>query len=850
MSCASCVAHVTKALQGVDGVASAEVSLPAERAALHTGAAAPVLADLVSAVKDAGYGVPTEKTTLRIQGMTCATCVGHVGDALRNVSGVVSVAVNLATETAAVERLPGAASTRELREVVVGAGYSVLEAEDEVGEDTRSAVRAAALTILRWKMALALAGAAFIMAGMQYGAVAALSGIPPTVANLVFLAVATPIQFWAGGQFYRGAWAALRQRTTNMNTLIAVGTSAAFLYSAAATVFRGFFEESPFFGEHAGGLLGHATGTYFDVSTAIIGLILLGRYLEGRARGSASDAIRKLIGLQPRTALVVRGDEVVEVRVTEVETGDVVWVRPGERIPVDGSVVEGSSTVDESMLTGESMPVEKTAGDPVFAGTINGTGGLRFQAEKVGRETVLSQIVRMVEEAQGSRAPVEQLVDRVTARFVPAVLAAAAVTFVVWAFLAPAPPLLNALLMTVAVLVIACPCALGLATPTAVMVGMGRGAAQGILIRNAEALETAHKVDTVIFDKTGTLTEGSPRVASIHTSGVSEKELLRLGASVEAASEHPLATAVRKAAEERGVAASPAEGFAAVPGRGAVAEIERETVLVGSPAFLADRGIALDGLHAAVEAVSEAGQTPVMVAQGTVALGVLGVADTVKSGARQAVADLEQMGVNVIMLTGDNERTASAVAETLGIRSVVAGVLPAQKSEKVAELKASGRVVAMVGDGINDAPALATADVGIAIGSGTDVAIEAADVTLTGNDPRDVAAAIRLSKATMRTIRQNLFWAFFYNIILIPVAAGVLYPVFSGSGVPGPLQPFLGRYGFMNPIVAAGAMALSSVTVVMNSLRLGVSPMRTAKPEAAFSPAHMAPLESRGDPAT
>ena len=821
MTCASCVGRARQALESVDGVASVEVSLAANSATVHSAERVPGLSELVAAVRGAGYGVETETSTLSIQGMTCAMCVGRVRDALSEVNGVVEASVNLATETATIDALPGAVPPRALRQAVTDAGYSVADTDTEAVSDTRAAERAAAVTALRRKAIASLAAAALIMAGMQYGAVPALSGVSPTVANIVFLVLATPIQFWAASQFYRGAWAALRHRTTDMNTLIAVGTSTAYFYSVAATVFRGFFEESPFFGGHDAGLLGHATGTYFDVSAAIIGLILLGRYLEGRARNSTSTAIRRLIGLQPNTALVIRDGEPVETPVAEVEPGDVISVRPGERIPVDGPVIEGTSAVDESMLTGESMPVEKAAGDSLFAGTVNGTGNLRFEAEKVGRETVLSQIMLMVEQAQASRAPVERLVDRVTARFVPAVLAAAAVTFVVWAFLAPEPRLLNALLMTVAVLVVACPCALGLATPTAVIVGMGRGAIRGILVRNAEVLEVAHRVDTVVFDKTGTLTEGTPRVVALESSVVDERELLRLAASVEAASEHPLASAVRQAAEERGVAPTPVEHFEAVPGRGAVAEIDGNTVLVGSSAFLEERGISLDGLRAAVDDMSARGETPLLVARGSEAAGALGATDTVKPGAREAVAELSSMGIGVTMLTGDSPRTASVVAGQLGIRDVVAGVLPAEKSEAIARMKASGRVVAMVGDGINDAPALAAADVGIAIGSGTDVAIEAADATLTGGDPRDVAETIRLSRATMRTITQNLFWAFFYNVILIPIAAGVLYPVFSGQGVPGALQPFLGRFGFMNPIVAAGAMALSSVSVVTNSLRLG-----------------------------
>ena len=846
MTCAACVAHVGNALRSVDGVESAEVSLASESANVKLSADGSS-ADLLNAVRDAGYGVSTTTERIHIGGMTCASCVGHVGSALRQLPGVLRADVNLAAEVAEVEFIAGTVSRRDLRDAVSDVGYEIVSFEGDRDAETEFEEarqrRLGELNELRLQWIASLAVAIFIMLAMQYGSVSALENVSPTAANYIFMVLAAPIQFWAGSRFYRGAWGALKHRTSNMNTLVAIGTSTAFFYSAAATLFRPIFEGSVVF--DAGGISGHATGTYFDVSASIIGLILLGRWLEARARGRTSEAIRSLIGLAPKTATVEKNGQAVAIPVDEIAVGDTILLRPGERVPVDGVVFEGSGELDESMLTGESVPAEKSEGDSVFAGTVNGTSGIRFRATRVGRETALAQIVRMVESAQASRAPVERLVDRVTAAFVPAVLTVALATFVIWLFFAPDPPFVNALLLTVAVLVIACPCALGLATPTAIMVGMGRGASRGLLIRNAEVLETAHRLDVVVFDKTGTLTEGKPSVASVISHDFSEDKLLTYAAAVESGSEHPVGSAVVRRAGELGLDLPRVTDFVATAGRGVQGMVRDSEILVGSPAMFAARGIGTGALADGIAELSARGETVLVVGKDGGAIGLIGVTDTVRSSAVDAVQRLKAMEIRTVMLTGDNRQTAEAVAAKVGIDDVVAEVLPADKAERVAELKADGSRVAMVGDGINDAPALALADVGIAIGSGTDIAIESSDITLTSSDPRGVAEAISLSRATMRTVRQNLFWAFFYNVALIPVAAGALHPLFLGTDVPGWLQPILGHHGFLNPIAAAGAMALSSVSVVSNSLRLGRSiepskkagtpPGPTMKPAVAVS---------------
>lgn len=772
--------------------------------------------------------------------MTCAACVHHVGNALRDVPGMIDAQVSLGTETAVVEFDPNAVSKHILHEALSGAGYSIRGFADEdtsIFSDADKEIREAELKTTRDMMIISVVVAAVIMIAMNYKSVESLSGLSPTTVNIFFLALATPVQFWAGARFYRSAWAAFRLRTSNMNTLVAIGTSTAYFYSLAVTGLRPLFEDSlTFSGAEVGG--SHSTGTYFDVSAAIIGLILLGRWLEGRARGRTSDAIKKLIGLQPSVAVVIKDGSPVELDIADVETGDVIVLRPGERVPVDGEISEGTTTVDESMLTGEPVPVEKQPGDGLFTGTVNGTGAVRFVASAVGRETILAGIVRMVQQAQSSRAPIEHLVDKVTARFVPAVLIIAVITFATWSFLAPEPAAINALLMTVAVLVIACPCALGLATPTAIMVGMGRGASSGVLIRNADALERAHRVDTVVFDKTGTLTEGKPTIASVTSIGVSETRLIQLAAAAESSSEHPLAGAVLNEAQTREIEIPEASDVEAVPGRGITATIDGSVIHVGSVAFISEKTSASEYEFAEQGlAIAERGETVLAIAKDNTPIGFIGVSDTVKPEASMAIANLRARGIHTVMLTGDNRRTAEKVGEIIGIDTVVAEVLPDGKAAAIAELQQAGKTVAMVGDGINDAPALATADVGIAIGGGTDIAIEAADVTITSGDPDMVAELINLSRSTMRTIKQNLFWAFFYNVLLVPIAAGVLYPIFSDGTVPGFLQPIIGEVGFLNPIVAAGAMAISSVTVVSNSLRLGrgVRKRNTSTPPSAPS---------------
>ena len=761
--------------------------------------------------------------TFSVGGMTCAACVHHVGNALRDVPGITDAQVSLGTESATVEFAPDAVSKPELRAALSGAGYSVRKFADEdtsIFSDGDKEIRKAELKSTRDMMTVSLIVSAVVMIAMNYASINSLSNLSPTTVNIFFLILATPVQFWAGGRFYRSAWAAARLRTSNMNTLVAIGTSAAYFYSLAVTILRPLFEDSLVFsGADVGG--SHSTGTYFDVSAAIIGLILMGRWLEGRARGRTSDAIKKLMGLQPSTAVIIRDGSPVEVEISDVKSGDTIVLRPGERVPVDGEIIEGSTTIDKSMLTGEPIPAEKKTGDGLFTGTINGTGAIRFVASAVGRETVLAGIVRMVQQAQSSKAPIERLVDQVTARFVPTVLIISIVTFATWSFLAPEPAWINALLLTVAVLVIACPCALGLATPTAIMVGMGRGASNGILIRNADALERAHRITTVVFDKTGTLTEGKPAIASIDAFEVTESELIRLAAAAEVNSEHPLATAVLAEAEARSIEIPDATDIEAVPGRGITATVDGSKIIVGSAAFIADQTSATEDFIEQGFAIAERGETVLAVAKDGKPIGLIGASDTVKPAAVQAIRELKERGIYTVMLTGDNHRTAEKVGQSIGIDHIIADVLPEGKTIAITDLQNDGQTVAMVGDGINDAPALATADVGIAIGTGTDIAIEAADVTITSGDPAIVAELISLSRSTMRTIKQNLFWAFFYNVLLIPIAAGVLYPVFNDGSAPGFLQPIIGQYGFLNPIVAAAAMAFSSVTVVTNSLRLG-----------------------------
>ena len=802
MTCAACVSHVSHALEELPAVADVSVSLASEKASIQLSDSSLRVAEFADALEDAGYGIATEKIVLAVGGMTCAACVTHIENALSDVDGVISAGVNLASERAAVEYIPGLAAVSDMRHAVEDAGYSLLGV---VGEQDETATPRE-VTALRRKLVFSLIVAGAIMAMMF---VPTVHEVLPFSMDYLLLALATPVQFWAGRQFYHGAWGALKHRTSNMNTLIAVGTSVAFFYSGVVTLLGSVLPLAEF-----------GAATYFDTSTAIIALVLLGKYLEARAKQRASNAIRSMMSLQPTAAQVLRDGGYQWVDIEDLQVGDSIVVRPGERIPVDGDVIEGASSIDESMLTGESVPVDKALGDEVFGGTINTTGSITYRAGKVGRDMLLSQIIRMIEEAQASKAPVQRLADTVSAYFVPAVIGVAALTFVFWLVFGPAPSYVHAILTAVSVLIIACPCALGLATPAAIMVGTGKGAEFGILIRSAEALERANLVRTVALDKTGTLTMGEPSIASLVSNHLDADDLLCLAASVEFGSEHPLGRAIVKVAEERGLAMRPVEEFRALPGFGVSATLDGVDVLLGNLALMESEGVVLKGYEEPAVDMASRGSTPVAVARGGEVIGLIGIADTIRPGAQDAVSRLKRDGIDVIMLTGDNKRTAQEVARQIGIDRVVAEVLPGDKASEIRALQDGDNVVAMVGDGINDAPALAQADVSFAIGAGADVAAETADITIVGTDLNAISSAIRLSKATMRSIRQNLFWAFAYNVALIPVAAGVLYLLFADGGVPDALRPALGEYGFLNPILAAAAMAVSSVTVLANSLRL------------------------------
>ena len=799
MTCATCAITIEKGLADTPGVEQASVNFASEKASIEYDPDKVDLAKLKDTISELGYGTATKKSSFPVGGMTCASCVARVEQALNSVPGVVSVNVNLASEKATVEYLEST-TVADLQKAVSGAGYT-LGAEAEKMEDVTTAAQRE-ISALRQRLILAAVIGASIMALMW---------TPSFIGKPYLLwALATPVQFWAGLRFYRGMWGALKHRTADMNTLIAVGTSAAYFYSVVAVLFPGLFTAS-----------GLEANLYFDTSAMIVALILLGRFLEARAKGQTSEAIKTLIGLRPKTALVVRDGKEVDIPVDDVQVGDLILVRPGERVPVDGIVRQGYSSIDESMITGESIPVEKNVGDPVIGATINKTGSFQFEATKVGKDTTLSQIVRMVEEAQGSKAPIQRLADVIASYFVPVVIGIALVTFIIWYFIGLTPSLTFAFLNFIAVLIIACPCALGLATPTAIMVGTGKGAEYGVLIRSAEALERAHKINTVLLDKTGTLTRGEPEVTDIIAApATSQEEVLRLAASAERGSEHPLGEAIVKAAQEKNLELASSTEFNALPGQGVEALVQGKKLYLGNLRLMEDRGLSLNGLGVEAERLRETGKTVMFLSTDGEVAGIIAMADTLKPNAKESLEQLHKMGIELVMLTGDNQRTADAIAREVGIDRTLAEVLPEHKAQEVKKLQDEGKVVAMVGDGINDAPALAQADVGIAIGTGTDVAMETGDITLIRGDLSGMVTAISLSKRTMRTIKQNLFWAFAYNTALIPVAAGALYLVFGQTGTPAGLRFILGEFGFLNPILAAAAMATSSITVVTNSLRL------------------------------
>jgi P-type Cu+ transporter len=804
MSCAACVRRVEQGLSGLEGVSSASVNFATERASVEYDPDA-VTPDILKAkVKELGYDVvdtqtsqaeKLHKTTVSIGGMSCAACVRRVEIALKALPGVKDASVNLATGRGTLIHAADTLNVSELKKTIDDAGYQFLGLFGETETDPMEAARARDLADLKLKLVVGIVASILIHVGSAPHFFPFLQSIPRNLRLLALLAMTTPVVFWVGSRFFMGAYKAALQRTTDMNTLVAVGALSAYLYSVLVTFFPEFFQSA--------GITPHV---YYDGAAMIITLILLGRFLEARAKGKTSAAIKRLMGLKPKTARVIKDGQEVDIPIELVTTGDVILVRPGEKIPTDGMVLSGVSAVDESMLTGESIPVGKEVGDEVFGATINKTGSFTFRATKVGAETALAQIIRLVEEAQGSKAPIQRVADRVASIFVPVVFCIAILTFVIWYFFPAQPIFSRALLNFVSVLIIACPCAMGLATPTAVMVGTGLGAEKGILIKGGESLEKAYKLTTVVFDKTGTLTRGEPAVTEIvPADGVPPEELLRVALSIEAVSEHPLAQAIVEKGREQGLEALPLDNFEALSGLGVKAFVGGKKVLLGNLRLMEQNEMHMNGLDVQAAKLREQGRTSVFVAQEGQVKGLIGLSDTPRESARETVEALKSMGLKVMMITGDNSKTAGAVSQAVGIDEVLAEVLPGDKAAEITRLQKEGQVVAMVGDGINDAPALTAADIGIALGAGTDVAMEAGDITLIQNDLRLVPAAIKLSFQTMRVIKQNLFWAFFYNSLGIPIAAGVLYPFF---GI------------LLNPVFAAAAMAFSSVSVVSNSLRL------------------------------
>ncbi|QVL49672.1 MAG: copper-translocating P-type ATPase [Thiocapsa sp.] len=794
MSCASCVARVERAIARAPGVDSATVNLASGMAVVHFDQAS--VPTLLDAVRGAGYEPVIESVTLGVGGMTCASCVARVERAIQAVPGVIEATVNLGTESATVGYLPATASPERIAQAIRAAGYEPAAPEQRAetdamrkGQELRRLAGdlrvAASLTL----PLLLISMGPMVVPGLHTLMVTL---APTSLWAWLELVLATPVLFWSGRRFLLRGLTELRHRSPGMDSLVMLGSGAAYLYSLLALTLPGMFPAG-------------TVHLYFEAAAVIVTLILLGRYLEAVAKGRTSQAIRRLVNLQPKTARIVGPDGETEIPADAVVPGDVIQVRPGERIPVDGTLTEGGSRVDESMISGEPVPVRKDPGDEVIGGTLNQTGAFRYRATRVGAETVLAQIIRLVEDAQSGKPPIQRVADRIAAVFVPVVMVVALVTFAVWLWLGPAPPLSYAFVAAVSVLLIACPCAMGLATPTAIMVATGRGAALGILVRNGAALETLARVDTLVLDKTGTLTEGHPALTALHAYGMDEDAALALTAAVEHHSEHPIAAAIVAEAKARGLTLPEATQIEAEPGFGIGGQVDGQRIAVGARRWMERLSVPLDSASEVAERLGAESQTPLYVAADQRLIAVLAVADPIKAGSREAIAQLRALGLEVGMLTGDGRRTAEAIARQVGITRVLAEVLPADKAAEVKRLQAEGRRVAFVGDGINDAPALAQADVGIAIGTGTDIAVEAGEVILMQGDLRGTATAIALARKTLRTIRINFFWAYAYNVALIPLAAGVFFP----------LTGWL-----LNPMLAAAAMSVSSLFVVTNSLRL------------------------------
>jgi Cu+-exporting ATPase len=820
MSCASCAVTIEKEIRRLPGIQKAVVNGATEKAYVEFDRSETSVTQIIDAIKKSGYKAGYATLRLGIGGMHCNSCVSEIENELKQASGVLSASIDLGTESALIKYIPSEVDMPGIKQIIERMGYqtfdsSALPESDETEEgtnkqktgsrkeekpvDENKVAREKEYKSLMWKFIFS----AVISVPVMIFSYPDFLGLPEQFqrgTDLLYwiwfsMGVATlPVMFWAGSHFYTGAWAAFKNRSANMHTLIAVGITAAWIYSTIAVLFPELFPTESL------------AEVFYDVTAVVVALVDLGMALEIKAKGRSSEAIKKLMNLQAKTARVIRDGKEQDIPVEEVVLDDIIVVRPGEKIPVDGEIVEGSSAIDESMITGESIPVEKQQGDEVIGATINKTGSFKFRATKVGKDTALAQIVQMVEEAQSSKPPIQRVVDKVSGYFVPAVIILAIAAFVVWYIVGPAPALIYALVVAVTVLIIACPCALGLATPMSLMVGVGKGAENGILIRSGEALETAQKLDTVILDKTGTITEGQPSLTDVvPINGFNEEEVLAWSASVERASEHPLGEAIIRGSEERNISLFDPQNFNAVPGHGVQAEVDGRKVLLGNIKMMRDNNIDAGNLQDQSITLADDGKTPMFVAIDGKAAGIVAVADTVKADSKEAIAKLKKMGLEVVMITGDNKRTADAIAKQVGVDRVMAEVLPEDKAMNVQKLQNEGKQVAMVGDGINDAPALAQADIGLAIGTGTDVAIEAADITLIRGSLKGVVLAIQLSKATMRNIKQNLFGAFAYNTAGLPIAAGVLFPFF---GI------------LLSPLIAAAAMAFSSVTVVTNANRL------------------------------